>query len=45
VNLDLSKDKICSLEDALKHSDKLKQEAEVAMTFEDAETKVKVFKG
>ncbi len=40
----LSKDKICSLEDALKHSDELIEVAEKALNFDAAEQKVKVFK-
>lgn len=40
----LSKDKICSLEDALKHSGELKETAKKAMNFEAAEQKVNVFK-
>lgn len=40
----LSKDKICSLNDAVKHSGELEQAAEETMTFQSAEEKVKVFK-
>lgn len=40
----MSNDKICSLEDALKHSGELRLEAKKALDFESAEQKVKVFK-
>ena len=40
----LLKDKICSLQDALKHSSELKEVADKAMNFETAEQKAGVFK-
>jgi len=40
----MSNNKICSLEDALKHSGRLQKEAEKAMTFETAAQKAKIFK-
>lgn len=40
----LSKDKICSLEDAIKHSSELKKTAEKAMNLNVAEQKAKIFK-